>query len=81
MHFLHVKCVFCTYFTYYATCISIYFEKYVYYAYSINKNECILTRISETVAEYHYLSLDLKLHLVRSYSFGVFFTVGVASFT
>ena len=24
---------FCTYFTYYATCILIYFEKYVYYTY------------------------------------------------
>ena len=33
---------FCTYFTYYATCISIYFEKYVFNAYYSIKMDAYL---------------------------------------
>ena len=36
---------FCTYFTYYAICISIYFEKYVYYAYSLIKMSVYLLEL------------------------------------
>ena len=51
---------FCTYFTYYATCISDLFLKECVLKVLLYENESILTRICEAVAEYYYLSLDLS---------------------
>ena len=50
---------FCTYCTYYAICMSICFEICILDVLFYEK-ECILTKICETVAEYHYLYLDLS---------------------
>ena len=45
---------FCTYFTYYATCISIYLKKMCVLCVLFCETESILTHICEPLAEYYF---------------------------